>query len=588
MKRQLKRLIRQFLMRVFPFCLGLLFVGVQIGPSIAMGPTIAQAPNPSAATLPQTVSPSPPVTPSSIATESPTPKAVPVSSPDEPVSPPDAQIDIEQTQRSAEEQQRFEQFVEADQLYKTGAVEAAAVIYRQLKPSFDGMTRVALRAPATSNIEQMPIAAQVYWREAIAGRSANIETRTLVPLKLLVQQYPEFIPGHVWLAQSYVDYGQPEQALDVLQAASSRYPDNVVLLRRRITALAQEQKWIEAAIAARQFALLNPEHPEAKALEQIANEQLQLYRQQLKRKLTGNVIGNVLTGALGYALTGSLFGPLNSLQTSLLLLKGESAIGESVARQAKEALPVITDPEINQYVSEIGMKLAAVAGREDFQYEFVVIQDEDLNAFALPGGKVFINSGAIAKTNSEAELAGLLGHEISHAVLAHGLQLMTQSGLTANITQFIPYVGGLAESVINFSYSRDMEYQADAVGTRLLVSAGYAADGVWNLLQTLKREAATQVRMRPPAWLSTHPGSTDRLNRIEQLIIQDSYNRYAYEGVERHAAIQQKMVQLAEADTEPAANPDQTQQKSISPPPSNDPNSSSEPPPSAQPTKEIW
>ncbi|NJN49516.1 MAG: hypothetical protein HC805_06790 [Alkalinema sp. RL_2_19] len=166
------------------------------------------------------------------------------------------------------------------------------------------------------DIAQMSPAAQVYWRESTAGRAAKLEGRTFVPLKLLVQQYPQFIPGHLRLAEAYEAYGKAPEALVVLQGASSRYPNDVDLLNRRIQALAKAEKWMEGSIAARQFALLNPDHPQAPQFAQLADENLQLYRKDLKRQLTGNVIGNVITGALGYAVTGSLIGPLNSLQTS--------------------------------------------------------------------------------------------------------------------------------------------------------------------------------------------------------------------------------------------------------------------------------
>ncbi len=500
MKRQLMRLMR----RLVPFGLGLLLVIGQMIPAIATAPTPADSPPTPDPKIPEIVKP-------------PTPEQV----------------------------QRLSQLTEADRLYTAGDQAAAVALYRSVKPEFTGVVAVAPVIPAIADIEQMPPAAKVYWRESTAGLESKLEGRTFVPLKLLVQQYPEFIPGALRLAQAYTAYGQPDQALAILQTVSSRYPNDTELLKLRIQALAKREKWMEGAIAARQFALLNPTHPQAAEFTQLADTNLTIYRRKLKQNLTGNVVGNVITGALGYALTGSLFGPLNSLQTSFLLMRGESALGDSVARQAKRELDLVTDETTNQYVTEVGMKLAAVAGREDFKYEFVVVKDQALNAFALPGGKVFINAGAIAKTNSEAELAGLIGHELSHAVLAHGLQLMTQGSLTANVTQFIPYVGGLAESAITFSYGRDMERQADAVGTRLLASAGYAADGLWNLMHALKQEEANaKNRSRPPEWLSSHPGGNERIANLEQLISQDGYDRYAYEGVERHGVIKQKMIQL--------------------------------------------
>ena len=132
--------------------------------------------------------------------------------------------------------------------------------------------------------------------------------------------------------------------------------------------------------------------------------------------------------------------------------------------------------------------------------------DDSLNAFALPGGKVFVNAGAIMKTDSEAELAGLLAHEVSHAALSHGFQLVTQGNLTANVVRYIPYVGNAATSLIVMNYSRDMERQADLFGTRVLVNSGYAADGVRNLMEKLhESHQKDEKNSQPPEWLSTQP-----------------------------------------------------------------------------------
>ncbi len=195
--------------------------------------------------------------------------------------------------------------------------------------------------------------------------------------------------------------------------------------------------------------------------------------------------------------------------------------------------------KVSGYVNEIGQKLAKVGGRNEFKYEFFVIPEEDLNAFALPGGKIFINAGAITKTNSEAELAGLIGHELSHVVLSHGFQLVTQGNLISNVTQYLP-LGGTIGQLFAFSYSRDMERQADTLGTRLIVASGYAADGLRNLMVTLDK----QQKNAPFSWLSSHPGGNERVSDIEDLISRSKYNRYAYEGVGRHTEIKARVKQL--------------------------------------------
>ncbi|HEY9607441.1 MAG TPA: M48 family metalloprotease, partial [Allocoleopsis sp.] len=360
------------------------------------------------------------------------------------------------------------------------------------------------------------------------------------PLQLLIQEVPEFIPGHLRYAQVLKDYGQPEEALKVLEQASNLYPNEPELLKAKIAALGEQEEWLEASLAARQFALFNPNHPQSSEFQQLADENLARYKRHLRRKLRGNAIANAITGALGYVFTGSLFGPISAVESTVLLLRGESSVGASVAKQAKRELPQLEDEEVLNYVRDLGNKLTAVAGRNDFQYEFYVVMDDRLNAFALPGGKVFVNAGAILKTKSEAELAGLLAHELSHAVLSHGFQLMTEGNFIANITQYVPY-GGTAADLIVLNYSRDMERQADDLGTRILESSGYAADGLHNLMKTLGKEE----RDRPIfAWLSTHPDTSERIRNIEKLIDRNGYNRYAYEGVARHIEIQKRVAQL--------------------------------------------
>jgi predicted Zn-dependent protease len=380
----------------------------------------------------------------------------------------------------------------------------------------------------------------VYWRQSQEGLEQKLETKIMVPLRLLVEQYPEFIPGHLHYAQALKDYDREEEALQVLQKAASLYPNEPELIKAKITALREAEKWLDASLAARQFALVNSNHPQAEEFKTLADENLERYRSHLRRKLRGNAIANAITGALGFVLTGNLLGPISAIDTTVLMLRGESTVGESIANRAKKQLPMLEDEEVLEYVREVGNKLATVAGRDDFEYEFHVVMDDRLNAFALPGGKVFVNAGAIMKTKSEAELAGLLAHELAHAVLSHGFQLVTQGNFIANVTQYIPF-GGTAANLIVLDYNRDMEREADALGARILASSGYAADGLHNLMMTLDKEE----RDRPIfAWLATHPDTEERIRNLETLIERNGYNRYNYEGVERHLEIQKRVAEL--------------------------------------------
>ena len=439
-----------------------------------------------------------------------------------------------------EEIARQKKLIEADKLYQAGKIAQAEKIYREAKDSFTNTSDIKPPKKAINNPAKLSPAGKVYWREGQAGIVSNLRTKTLVPLKLLVEKYPEFIPGNIKYAQSLKKYGQEEKALQVLERATSLYPNQPELVKARVDALSEEKKWMQASLAARQFAMLNPENPQAPEFTQLADEKLKKYTSYIRRETRGNAIANIITGVVGYATTGSLLGPFSALDSTMLLMKGEKSVGRSVAKQAKKRMELIEDKEVNAYINEIGQKLAKIAGRDEFEYEFFVIPENSLNAFALPGGKIFIHTGAIAKTKSEAEIAGLIGHELAHVVLSHGFQLVTSGNLVANVTQYIPYAGGTVGRILTFDYSRDMERQAARLGTRLLTAGGYAADGLRNLTLTMKK----QQKNAPPAWLSTHPGGAERVSYLEELITTNGYNRYAYEGVAKHQQIKDKVKQI--------------------------------------------
>ncbi|WP_199318699.1 M48 family metallopeptidase [Leptolyngbya sp. FACHB-541] len=464
--------------------------------------------------------------------------------PDSPTDAPNSPTGAEPATTLANEG-RQQLLIEADRLYLQGQYEQAEFLYRKAKEPFVAEA-VRDRPAAISDPALLSPAGQVYWREANAGREAELYTRLMVPLELLVEEYPEFIPGHLLHAEVLAEQDKHEESLAVLERATTLYPDEPELIQARVEALAANERWLEASIAARQFALLNPNRPDVAEFQTLADQHLEEFQDRTRSRLRGNAIANFVTGAASFVLTGNLFGPLSAIETTVLMLRGESAVGESIANQATRQLELVEDEAIVAYVNELGQRLAEVSGRDDFEYEFYVVQDETLNAFALPGGKIFVNAGAILEANSEAELAGLLAHELSHAVLSHGFQLVTSGNLTANLLQFIPY-GGYAANLAVLSYSRDMERQADALGTRVLATSGYAADGLRNLMITLEEAEEESL---PFVWLSSHPDADERIENIETQIELNGYNRYTYEGVERHQAMQRRVEQLLLAPDE--------------------------------------
>ncbi|MGJ3248514.1 MAG: M48 family metalloprotease [Elainellaceae cyanobacterium] len=431
--------------------------------------------------------------------------------------------------------------IEGDRLFLQGSFAEADQLYRQAKAPDDDVeaTNTDERPQPITDPEQLAPAGQVYWREVQRGMETGLETRIEVPLELLSSEYPEFIPGQIAYAQYMMESDRPEEALATLERAASLYPDEPQVVQARVELLAANEQWLEAAIAARQYALLNADAPQAADFTARADEYENRFQSRMRGRLIRRTVGNVLAGAAGFVLTGNPFGPLAALETTIAMARGETAIGESIANRAIRELDMIRDEEVVSYVRDIGNEIAQLAGRDEFNYQFYVVEDEDLNAFALPGGKIFINAGAILETETGAELAGLLAHEISHAVLSHGFQLMTGGNLTANVLQFIPY-GGFAANLAVLRYSRGMERQADALGTQILANSRYAADGLLRLTQTLYEENGGST-FEP---LSTHPDTPERIRNLETLIEQNGYDRYAFEGIERHLEIRERVREI--------------------------------------------
>ena len=455
----------------------------------------------------------------------------------------------ETSDEPSEEYLRWQQLlIEGDRFFMQGQYLEAEERYQEAKDPDNDDPDPIERPEAFTDPALLSPAGRVYWREYQAGLESGMETRIYVPLELLTEEYPEFTPAQIeyalLLAESDDDEAK-EEAIEQLEQATALFPDNADLARARVDFLAEDEQWLQAAIAARQFAVLNPDDPAVSEFQTDADEYQRRFRSRLRGRLTRNAIGNALTGALGFVLTGNLFGPFSAVETTMMMLRGESAVGSSIANRAAEELDLIEDEEVVTYVNDIGQELASLAGRDEFEYEFYVVEDDDLNAFALPGGKVFVNAGAILKAETEAEFAGLIAHELAHAVLSHGFQIVTSGNLTANVLQFIPY-GGYAANLAVLRYSRGMERQADRLGTQLLANSHYAADGLHRLMITLYEESDRRSQFD---WLSTHPDTPERIRNIDRLIENNGYNRYAFEGIERHLVIRDRVEQLLrEAD----------------------------------------
>ncbi|HEX6086280.1 MAG TPA: M48 family metallopeptidase [Thermoanaerobaculia bacterium] len=203
-------------------------------------------------------------------------------------------------------------------------------------------------------------------------------------------------------------------------------------------------------------------------------------------------------------------------------------IGAQSASEAERQLPILNDREVENYVNSIGQRLAKNAGGPQFQYRFRVVNASDINAFALPGGYIYLNRGIIDNSRNEGEVAGVLAHEIAHSALRHGTHQASkayaaQAGLQIlggllggkvgnNTAQILNTVGGVGMNALFLKFSRELETQADVRGAQILAASGYTpADMVSFFNQLAKVDTA-----RKTTWLSHHPAPPDRIARIEK------------------------------------------------------------------------
>ena len=199
----------------------------------------------------------------------------------------------------------------------------------------------------------------------------------------------------------------------------------------------------------------------------------------------------------------------------------EIAMGRDYAVQVKQETGVYPDSAVQAYVSRLGLGIAHTTERPSLPWAFTVMDDPQVNAFALPGGPIFVTRGLLTHMTSEAELATVIGHEIGHVTARHSVQQMTRQQLT----QIGLMAGAIASSkvadnlglisqvvgVLSLKYSRDDESQADGLGFRYALTNGYDVRKMVDMFAVLQRISAT-AGQRLPEWQSTHP---DPGNRIE-------------------------------------------------------------------------
>ena len=238
------------------------------------------------------------------------------------------------------------------------------------------------------------------------------------------------------------------------------------------------------------------------------------------------VIGGML---LGTAAANADVQPLPNLGSSARALysaEDEHRLGHQVMVQIRQSREFVDDPELQAYVQQLGERIAQGTGRSDFR--FFIIRDASINAFALPGGYIGINTGLILDASSESELAAVIAHEIEHVMQQHWSRMMAarkqRSGLTAAALLASMILAGSGQqageagialtSAINvtqdLSYSRDFEREADRLGIQLLAKAGYRPEAMADFFEKLQKSARLSDS-GAPEYMRTHPVTTNRI-----------------------------------------------------------------------------
>lgn len=211
----------------------------------------------------------------------------------------------------------------------------------------------------------------------------------------------------------------------------------------------------------------------------------------------------------------------------------EIELGQQYSAQINQQLPIVGDPEVNRYINVLGDSIARLTSRTDLTeanaWRFYVVDSKEVNAFAVPGGVIYVNRGLIERTQRLDQLAGVLGHEIGHVVRRHSIKQMQKAqGANFGVTlacvltsicnsqagQAAIQVGGTA---VFAKFSRDDEREADVEAVRNVIRAGINPNGIPEMFQILINE-----RQRNPStvagWFATHPTEEDRVVETRQLI----------------------------------------------------------------------
>jgi len=239
-------------------------------------------------------------------------------------------------------------------------------------------------------------------------------------------------------------------------------------------------------------------------------------------------LATLMTAATGAAVAQTHFKP----GFNLFSPAQDQEIGRQSAEAAERELPILHDQSIEAYVDRIGERLAKVAPGADYPYQFKVVNASDINAFALPGGYLYVNRGLIEAAQNEGQLAGVMAHEMAHVALRHGTSqaskaYVAQTGLgllgglvgkdDPSAEQRIAALGGFGLNTLFLKFSRTAEEQADVTGAQMMAEAGYDPADMVDFFEILANEQDRNPG-KVAQFFSSHPAPTNRAARINEEI----------------------------------------------------------------------
>ena len=233
--------------------------------------------------------------------------------------------------------------------------------------------------------------------------------------------------------------------------------------------------------------------------------------------------------AVLFLQSGCAVNPVTGKKEIMLISESmEINMGKEIDRGLRMEYGIYDDPQLNDYVAEVGQEMVPYCHRPHLQYHFAILDTQVENAFAAPGGYIYVTRGLMAMLNSEAELATVLGHELGHVNARHSAQQMTRailfelgialaSELSKDFRKIAP-ISMIATQLLFLKYSRDNEYQADALGIEYSLKTGYSAYEMVNFFTSLQRLTESQGGPGLPNFLSTHPLTPKRIARVKELL----------------------------------------------------------------------